>query len=144
MFCDLGAMLKVRAVLKLSRVGWRPMTDALERTPSSWAARLEAMAGVGVAMIICCGSKKAKKATTVSRLSKMLFGKINTQCSSRRRELGSGQIIADVTLREQLSATTLSPTATSSASLRASLHASAARFRKCLKFKLSFYLEYRA
>jgi len=60
-FCDLGAMLKARVVLKLNRVGWRPMTEALERTPSSWAARLEAMVGIGVAMIIYCGSKELRR-----------------------------------------------------------------------------------
>lgn len=68
MFCDLGAMLKARAVLKLNRVGWRPMTEALERTPSSWAARLEAMVGIGVAIIIYNDSERAKKATIVSRV----------------------------------------------------------------------------
>lgn len=67
-------MLKARAVLKLNRVGWRPMTEALKRTPSSWAARLEAMVGIGVVMIIYYDSERAKNATIVSRVSKILFG----------------------------------------------------------------------
>jgi hypothetical protein len=45
-------MLKARAVLKLNRVVWRPMTEALERTPKSWTARLEAIGLVEGATII--------------------------------------------------------------------------------------------
>ena len=40
---ELGAMLKARAVVKLNRVVRWPMTEALERAPNSWAARLEAI-----------------------------------------------------------------------------------------------------
>jgi hypothetical protein len=36
-------MLKARAVVKLNRVVCRPMTEALERAPNNWAARLEAI-----------------------------------------------------------------------------------------------------
>ena len=36
-------MLKARAVVKLNRVVRWPMTEALERAPNSWAARLEAI-----------------------------------------------------------------------------------------------------
>ena len=72
-------MLKARAVVKLNRVVRWPMTEALERAPNSWAARLEAI-GVGDVYV-----------RTTEDVVRVMTSNV---------QVASG-IIADVTLRER-------------------------------------------
>jgi hypothetical protein len=72
--CDLGAMLKARAVVKLNRVVWRPMTEALGRAPNSWAARLEAIVLVRDVTIFFGSLVRIEEAILILEVLKLLFG----------------------------------------------------------------------